>query len=625
MSGIYDIMYVLNRTGINDPSPSSLFVDVVQFYDPILAILASNKTSLFGLNLVIPYPLDADHADKLTLSQPVSSPLVLEPGYDQRHYANTLHGIADFVSILSAGQPQGSPDHSKEHFCRHATFEGSAVFPSQGISEAPIVQEGIAYHNDNGPVISPDTRGTGDSLYDFFYDPSQYWWDGGSWMSYRASILSIYKNFQSLGKFYYGGGTEYWRLSSEVLSISKTRSKLSFRAATSIYFGGYYPYPEVTYTYTYELTLKFPRVFDSKWAVPYGDSVYFLLPEEFVHLRFEDLTCSLPYDLTTFKASDLIQPRLAFRGYRGTGKPVQIPSPDMDSYNDNPFYTALYSFKAAVDRDWHHVTPSALFSVVSAIQSIEHGTSTDVLQTVAKLPEYKSMVPKIKEAIKILSDISRKDLKASTIKEILDLAAGTILQSSFQWRPLLQLLQTELPKMVSSLSSMHDTSKLVVGRGSWNFEFPESSFGRVHSHLMTRSKIVLDVSNRSLAASLFGADAIGVLPKPSNLWDLVPYSFVLNWFTGIGQSMKRAEYAILLMTIPAYYVHTYAITTPLTTEELALWSVSTSSIDPLSMKVFYRDVSLYTPFPMDSKFGFGIPTSLPPIGTIGALLYQMLF
>jgi hypothetical protein len=271
------------------------------------------------------------------------------------------------------------------------------------------------------------------------------------------------------------------------------------------------------------------------------------------------------------------------------------------------------------------ITPAALFSSVAAIESIERGTSTDVLQTLFKLPEYKSLVPKFREAISVLSKLARRDLSLSTLKDICDLAASTILQSSFQWRPLLQLLLTELPKMVVSLSQIRNESELVVGRGRWVFDFPPGSLGRSAAKLTARSKIVLDVSGRKLATVLFGIDGLGVLPKPSYLWDLVPFSFVLNWFTSIGANMERSEYAALLATLPAYYVHTYTISSPFTDEELAIWSLRSSSSDPISLRLFYRDVSHRSPVPRDSRFGMGLPTSLPPIGTIGALLYQIFF
>jgi hypothetical protein len=235
------------------------------------------------------------------------------------------------------------------------------------------------------------------------------------------------------------------------------------------------------------------------------------------------------------------------------------------------------------------------------------------------------MMPKIAEAIDVLGDIVSKRVNLLTVKEILDLASATMLQGSFQWRPFLQLLTVELPKILASLAVLRSSAQPVVGRGVFKWDFPTGTFARSSSHLMTRSKIVLDVSARALASSLLGYDALGILPKVSNLWDLVPFSFVANWFTGIGASIKRAEYSAFLGTIPAYYVHSYAISSPFEDSELTKWNLVSNRNDPLSLRLYYRDVSLFVPLPRDSRFGFGIPTNLPPVGVVSALLYQLLF
>jgi hypothetical protein len=265
---------------------------------------------------------------------------------------------------------------------------------------------------------------------------------------------------------------------------------------------------------------------------------------------------------------------------------------------------------------------------VDAVNSVESGTTTDVLQSLYKLPQYESMIPKLMEAIDILCDIYHKNVHLSTLGEIMKLLSATTLQGSFQWRPALQLLTNELPKIVALIQELQQkkSRNLVVGRGKFNFEFQPSAFGRPTSHLLARSKIVLDISERSLVSAFLGWDGLGIWPKPSTLWDLVPFSFVANWFTGIGASIKRAEYATLLLDVPAYFVHTYAITSPFTEDELATWEMANSSSDdPLSLRAYYRDVSHYSPLPRDSAFGFGLPQHLPPLGVVGALLYQILF
>jgi hypothetical protein len=242
-----------------------------------------------------------------------------------------------------------------------------------------------------------------------------------------------------------------------------------------------------------------------------------------------------------------------------------------------------------------------------------------------KLPKYKEMIPKISEAIRLASDVLHRDLSGETIKDIIHLFSGTTLQASFQWRPWLSFIQKDLPLIVSDWSRLFDQRQLVIGRGHWDFDFPDGSFSRRDVHLDVRTKVVMDLSGNSLAAGLLGLDGLGILPKPSNLWDLIPFSFVLNWFTGVGSEIRNVEYSAFLLGIPAYFVHTYTLTSPLTPDELGALDLQCVRSDaPIAVKVYLRHVSVYSPLPRDTRFGFGIPQQLPPLGVIGALLIQLL-
>jgi hypothetical protein len=348
--------------------------------------------------------------------------------------------------------------------------------------------------------------------------------------------------------------------------------------------------------------------------------------------QFHGATCSLAYDLTAPSLGDFV------RGYPYGGMlcnngapPLVNPhavAPDERGYLPvKKYWTTLRSYNKAVADNYTEIVPSALFSTVDAINSLERGSTTDVLQSLYKLPQYESMIPHIAEAIDLLSDICHRRLDGSTLKDIMALASATTLQGSFQWRPAIQLITTELPKIVALIAELqsYKARNLVVGRGKFNFELPPGSLGRPTAHLTTRSKIVLDISARSLVTAFLGYDGLGIWPKPSSIWDLIPFSFVANWFTNVGPSIKRAEYASLLLDVPAYFVHTYAITSPFVESELASWEMTSFASNPLSFRAYWRDVSHYSPLPRDSKFGFGLPQHLPPSGVIAALIYQLIF
>jgi len=287
--------------------------------------------------------------------------------------------------------------------------------------------------------------------------------------------------------------------------------------------------------------------------------------------------------------------------------------------------SASHNFRDAIRASFDDIVPSSLFSTVSAFKESENSLDLNILQNIQKLPDLASALPRIKEAVDVASRILRHDFSSSTLREVIDLVTKTELQRSFEWRPFLDVFTTYIPRLAEFWALFGRTSQRAIGRGSFRFKLPEGSLGRKDVTLITRTKLVMDTSQSKLLSSLLGADAIGILPKPSNLWDLIPFTFVVNWFTGIGGAIRRAEYSAILLSLPAYFVHSYTLTSPFTSDELAAWNLSSSSEEPAGLKAYYRDLSFYSPIPRDSRFGFGIPTGIPIIGTAGSLLYQLIY
>jgi hypothetical protein len=291
------------------------------------------------------------------------------------------------------------------------------------------------------------------------------------------------------------------------------------------------------------------------------------------------------------------------------------------SLSDNRF---LIPFRDAVYQDFYDIATSSLFSTVDAFKMAEASLNTNVLQTLAKIPKIFDALPEIGKAVDLLGRLVKRDLRLSTFKEILDLATSTHLQAVFEWRPYYELLTRYIPQVLSTMDSIGDIRTNSIGYGSFSFKFT-NEFGRKEVTLKTRTKIVMDASPSGLLSAAVGLDALGLLPKASNLWDLLPFTFVVNWFTGVGEAIRRAEYATFLASVPAYYVHTYTLSSPLSDDELDLLKMSSSISEPACLRIYVRDVTNRPPFPRDTRFGFGLPSGIPSVGSLGSLLYQLIF
>jgi hypothetical protein len=286
-------------------------------------------------------------------------------------------------------------------------------------------------------------------------------------------------------------------------------------------------------------------------------------------------------------------------------------------------YKSLSSFASAFDLSFRDIVASSMFSSVDAFKKAEGSLNRDVLQDLSKLPDIASAIPDISKAIDIVLSLA-KGRPLRSLKDILDFATQLELQKDFQIRPVITLLTEYLPAMLKSINHLGLPSKLITSYGSFTFKLPPGSLGREDVTLVTRTKMVLDGSSSGLLSAALGYDALGLVPKPSNLWDLVPFSFALNWFTGVGKAMDRGEVAVVLTALPAYYVHSYTLTSPLTDLELEELQLVRSTTQP-SLRLYCRDVTSFSPTPQNSRFGFGIPQQLPSLATMGSLVWQLLF
>ena len=118
--------------------------------------------------------------------------------------------------------------------------------------------------------------------------------------------------------------------------------------------------------------------------------------------------------------------------------------------------------------------------------------------------------------------------------------------------------------------------------------------GSAEATVVLRSKIRLKIAPEHMLSSLRVLRATGLTPSLSNLWDLLPFSFVLDWFVNIGALLNTAGNGahLLFAEIPRY-VHSYTLYINRVSE------CYPSFTGTLSSKVYIREISIYFPMPND--------------------------
>lgn len=569
--------------------------------------------------------------DILPVSYPVEQTSLIGD-YDERAYGNVYHN-AYRVLLERIGNIR-APSLEHEHYARHFTFSGQ-LMPASAV--VPWIDDDLVTHRytiTGVPRLSKFYRRANVSNLDplvleYIENPD-----------YPApptfDLLAVLSRLQAGTVDYHqytGVDRDAWVYGSD-WRTSVSHVKYHFNDDLSF---------EVQYhsdvstsqgvTYSWDSSVKFRTDFTFVPTIPQ--------PTLGLHSGMLWLTTGAPLDFNisgytasanTFRSGApgaCSVPNL-YRAYRDYA--VTLPQVgEVSKYNmgwaegvarSDLLETLRLSFRKTVNENWKDILPSATFSTVDALGKMEGSVNNNVLQTLYKIPEIASALPDIVAAVDILSDLAKRDLSASTIRDILDLLTSTHLQAEFQWRPYYLLLTKYLPKIVSLLSQLGQPKQLVTGYGSFSFEI-SNDLGREKVHLMTRSKVMVDITLSGALSAALSLDAAGLLPRFSRAWDLIPFTFMVNWVTGVGRMVADMETLGFAALVPASYVHSYTLTSPFQKGELDALGASSSGEPPAGLKVFIRDKTLYPPIPRLSRFPFGVPSRYPSAGLLGSLFYQL--
>ena len=271
---------------------------------------------------------------------------------------------------------------------------------------------------------------------------------------------------------------------------------------------------------------------------------------------------------------------------------------------------------------------SSFQSGSSALDDLLGTISGNLVETLGEASEFVEIIPQLRDSIRAIVGFRRGNVP-ETVKGILDVVADLRLMQSFAIQPDIELVGETLPALSDLMRRMSESSTdgLVFGYGKFEYEFANSEFGRETSKLVTRTRIAVERGENPTLQRILGARAMSLLPSPSALWDLVPYSFVVDWFLDIGSRIRDLESVglIALMNFKVF-THTYLITSPLTAMELGGYGLAPSQVPGSrpELRVFVRDVSSYIPPPRSGLYDFAMPTRLPNWLTAGSLAWQNL-
>lgn len=289
-----------------------------------------------------------------------------------------------------------------------------------------------------------------------------------------------------------------------------------------------------------------------------------------------------------------------------------------------------HSFAREIEKDFHNIRPTYFLSSADCIDTLIDGIDDNLIEALSQISSVFDVFPDTSKAISVLRNLVAGH-KITSLAEALDLITSWRLKTKFGIDPNIGLLEQQLPKIpyiIDSINKLSTGSGVVVSRGSFKHHF-DFNYGRHDVNLTTRTKVVARASSSEAFAKLMGVHSMGLLPVPSRAWDLVPFSFVADWFINIGQRMADLENATILSLLNIEsFTHSYLIRSPITEGELAMEGLKPYQVggidrdDYPTLHFFKREVSKYLPLPTESKYDFRLPSRPPNWMTAGSLFFQ---
>lgn len=264
---------------------------------------------------------------------------------------------------------------------------------------------------------------------------------------------------------------------------------------------------------------------------------------------------------------------------------------------------------------------------ISAAEAVEHGTSQlmmNNLENLAQLASLGHMLNPVKTGILLLTSIRKRNwIKAG--KDFLDLLSDIWLLLQYGLVPTLrdakELAENAKPIVQKLRNGGYSTP--VTGHGSFTFTVPNDGLYPSFPGMTVtaRTKIRFRYGDSSLMINLLGARALGLLPTLGNLWDLIPRSFMVDWFTNIDDKLALADSQLWALALEVV-----GTTSSLTIE----WPIpgtilSANNCRPVvtpKLIRYYRNVSPRVPSYFPTRYDFLPPEGLPDWKTVGALVFK---
>lgn len=281
-------------------------------------------------------------------------------------------------------------------------------------------------------------------------------------------------------------------------------------------------------------------------------------------------------------------------------------------------------FQAGVQNIFGDLRPSSFLSAANALETYTEALSANHVQTLSQLSGIMGLLPDLAEIPSLYTKISHGDFSA--ISDLLDYITDAILRYRFAQAPnarnLEEILGSDINGFLKRLGSTDHAT--IYGKFLWTFPDQDNFLQDGRLVLESRSKLRISSDVSTLVGAVLTANSVGLLPTLSRIWETLPFTFVIDWFTAMNKRLKLVDDQILYTIFRTdWCVNSYKVCYYPSDLELLRFNLKHS--DPahqFNISVYRREVSVYMPRLRGSRYDFLGPSHGPNPITAGALIWQ---
>lgn len=315
----------------------------------------------------------------------------------------------------------------------------------------------------------------------------------------------------------------------------------------------------------------------------------------------------------------------------------------------------LYRPASIVSRSGHHVYEDKRHLLYRAEEGFQHLklkdfigsevhphcraaaaiSSNDALSNYHSDSNFLESIPELPSVLRMVKDISKFGIAIKKIASgdpgaipyVIDTMASAYLAYQYGARP--------LPSDISEahrIATMYWNHMEVTAKGLpgvLNGKFPRFLLDQKvpdfegKLFVSVRSKMVLKKGPAGLLAYVMALDEAGMLPTLTRIWDLAPFSFVVDWFTGLSNKFETIDRTAMRACLEVdYYVHTW--TYSFFPDDRMYFPFQGSRSARPELRVFVREKSLHHPLFIHTKYDFHPPSGVEKhLLSAGALLWVL--